>query len=245
METHKKVLLITGASSDIGLALIHRTHQQYDRIVAHYCHNADRLLALQEETGGKLTLVQADFQDLQSTESFARIVAEGENAPTHFVHLPALPLKNIRFLRADWPVFESELNTAYRSAVIICQSILPSMIANKQGKIVFMLSHNVLNQPPIRYAVPYTSVKYALLGLLKGISAEYSSKGITANGVSPSMTDTRFLRELPELVIQKNVQESPIGRNLTVFDVVPTFEFLLSDRADCITGQNIGVTAGN
>jgi 3-oxoacyl-[acyl-carrier protein] reductase len=245
MENLEKVLLITGASSDIGLALIQSLHQQYDKIIAHYFQNAEGLTAIKEKIGEKLVLEQADFQDAASTQSFANRAAQGEQPPTHFVHLPALPLKNIRFSRTDWPVFEGELNTAYRSAVLLCQNILPLMAARKYGKIVFMLSHNVLNQPPIRYAVPYTSVKYALLGLMKGLSAEYSGKGITVNGVSPSMTETRFLREVPELIIQKNAQESPIGRNLTVYDVIPAFEFLLSDKADCITGQNIGVTAGN
>jgi 3-oxoacyl-[acyl-carrier protein] reductase len=58
------------------------------------------------------------------------------------------------------------------------------------------------------------------------------------------MIDTKFLL-VPDIVKQANIENSPIKRLLTVHDVVPAFEFLLSGGADCITGQNIAVTAGN
>lgn len=35
-----------------------------------------------------------------------------------------------------------------------------------------------------------------------------------------------------------------MGRNLKVSDVIPAFEYLLSESADAVTGQNIGVTGG-
>ena len=86
--------------------------------------------------------------------------------------------------------------------------------------------------------------KYALLGLMKSLSVEYADKGIMVNGVSPDMIETKFLKDIPDLVIRQNAERSPLKRNLTIEDVVPTFDFLLSDAADTITGQNIGITGG-
>lgn len=79
---------------------------------------------------------------------------------------------------------------------------------------------------------------------MESLSAEYASKHVTVNAVSPSMIDTKFLR-IPDLVKQMNIEASPIKRLLTPEDVIPTFAFLLSPGADTITGQNIPVTAGN
>jgi 3-oxoacyl-[acyl-carrier protein] reductase len=118
------------------------------------------------------------------------------------------------------------------------------MAKAKRGKVVFMLSSQVLWEPAKPYSATYTCVKYALLGLMKSLSAEYISKGITVNGVSPSMIDTKFLR-VPDIVKQANIDSSPIKRLLTVDDVVPAFEFLLSPGADAVTGHNIAVMAGN
>lgn len=97
---------------------------------------------------------------------------------------------------------------------------------------------------PPKYLSPYVTVKYSLLGLVKALAVEYADFDITVNGISPEMTDTKFLSEIPELIVQKSGMDNPLGRNLSVEEVVPTFEFLLSDGADCITGQNIAITGG-
>jgi len=76
------------------------------------------------------------------------------------------------------------------------------------------------------------------------LAAEYSDKGITVNGISPEMIETKFLSDLPTFVVEKNAIDSPLGRNLTVQDVVPMIEFLLSDSAIAITGQNLAITGG-
>ncbi|WP_195282624.1 SDR family oxidoreductase [Harryflintia acetispora] len=239
-----KTLLITGASSDVGLSLIRKVAKNYQRIIAHYHHSDQGLLLLKEEVGEKIVSMQADFTDLQSTLQFAEKVIGDGTSPDHFIHLPAPPLNNNKFSKSNWSDFEVELSTSFRSAVILCQKILPLMAKKKLGKVVFMPSYCVVNQPAMKFAVPYTSTKYALLGLMKCLSAEYADKGVTVNGVSPSMINTKFLAGVPELVIQKNALESPLKRNLQVQDILSAFDFFLSDGADCITGQNLAVTGG-
>ena len=59
------------------------------------------------------------------------------------------------------------------------------------------------------------------------------------------MIETKFLKNIPELVVQQNALNSPTGENLKVKNVVPIFEFLLSSDGDSITGQNIAITNGN
>ena len=129
------------------------------------------------------------------------------------------------------------------SIIMILQRFLPIMSRKKYGKILFMLTSFTLNAPP-KYQAPYITAKYALLGLMLDLAREYAEKGIMVNGISPEMMETKFISEMPELVIQQNAANSPIGRNLTVEDVVPSFLYLLSDYADAITGQNIGITGG-
>ena len=58
------------------------------------------------------------------------------------------------------------------------------------------------------------------------------------------MMETKLLAEIPELIIQQNAKNNPLGMNILVREVVPVIEFLLSDEAAKITGQNIKVTGG-
>lgn len=239
------ILLITGGSSDLGKELIQKNLNNYHKIIAHYNKSNQELEQIQKENKDKLILLQCDFMDTKKTEEFAQEIIKQDLIPTHFVHLAAIPPQATKFSKNIWEIFDNEIKASFQSAIIICHALLPTMAKQKYGKIIFMLSSYVDKQPPIKFMIPYTSIKYALLGLLKGLSAEYANKGITINGISPSMIETKFLKEVPSLVVEMSANESPISRNLTVHDVIPTIEFLLSKDSDCITGQNIAVTAGN
>ncbi len=242
---NEKILAVTGASSDVGVALLRRIGSRYSAIAAHYRHSPERLEGLDRELGGRIVPIQADFADESSTQAFLEQIAQKGLMPDHFVHLAALPLRNVKFQKSSWQDFEQELSVSFRAAVLCSQAFLPHMAKQRYGKAVFMLSSYVVNQPQIKYAAPYSSVKYALLGLMKVLAAEYAEKGVTVNGVSPSMMETKFLSQVPKLVVEKNAMESPMRRNLLPEDVVPALEFLLSDGADCVTGQNLAVTGGN
>lgn len=239
----KKILLVTGASSDVGSKLIYETAGNYEVILAHYCHSRDRLMAMREEFGDKFILLQADFTDLQSVTDMAdRIDALGY-VPDHIVHLPAQRVNPQRFHKTEVEQYTLGFTTSVASIVLLLKRFLPRMSKQKYGKILFMLTSFTLNAPP-KYQAPYITVKYALLGLMRDLAREYADKNITVNGISPDMMETRFLSDMPELVIRQNAANNPMGRNLVVGDVLPTFEYLLSDGADLVTGQNIGVTGG-
>ena len=80
---------------------------------------------------------------------------------------------------------------------------------------------------------------------MKSLAVEYASRGITINAVSPEMMETKFLSDIPKLIVEQNAKESVLGRNLYVEEVISAFEFLLSDNANAVTGLNLKVTGGN
>lgn len=59
------------------------------------------------------------------------------------------------------------------------------------------------------------------------------------------MIETKFLQNVPELLVQQNAMNSPTGANLKIEEVLPLIEFLLQDSSGSITGQNIDITNGN
>lgn len=244
MNSEKKILLVLGASSDVGIELIKHISDNYDLILAHYCNSVHSLLKLQKEIGKKLVILQADFASNESTQAMInKIIIDMELVPSHIVHFSANRCRNVKFAKSSLKEFESGFQTSVYSLVSILMAFLPKMAKNKYGKVVVMLTSYTLNSTP-KYLSPYITEKYALLGLVRSLAVEYADKGITINGVSPEMIETKFLSEIPEMVIQQNAISNPLGRNLMVGDVVPTFEYLLSDCSDCITGQNIGITCG-
>ena len=163
--------------------------------------------------------------------------------PDHIVHLAAPKTTNERFHKMDSVRLDQAFEVSVRSIFHILQSFMPHMSKQKYGRVVFMLTSYCLGLPP-KYQSAYVTSKYALLGLMKALATEYDSKGITVNGISPEMIDTKFLSDLPDLIVEENAAKSPLKRNLQVDDVVPMLAYLLSDAAEAITGQNIAITGG-
>lgn len=238
----EKVLLVTGASSDIGTELINRQIDNYRIILAHYNNSSLKLQELKEQYKDKIILLKADFSNAEEVNYLIKQICDNNYYPDDIIHFPALNSFNKKFVKYNWEEdYRKGIEIAIHSIVEILKSCLPVMSKRRRGKVVLMLSSYTLNNPP-KYQTAYVMVKYALLGLVKSLSVEYADKGVTVNGVSPDMIDTKFLSDLPEIVINKNIEENPLGRILTVDDVVPTIEFLLSDGADTVTGQNIGIS---
>ena len=239
----RKVLLITGASSEVGCSLIRSVAGNYETILAHYCHGEEALKELQKEIGDKLFLLQANFAKQEDVEVMIEKIDSLGLAPDHIVHLPAQKVKPQKFHKTEIGQYQIGFDIAVLSIIKILKHFLPVMGRQRYGKIIFMLTSFTLNAPP-KYQAPYITIKYALLGLMRDIAREYADRGIMVNGISPDMIETKFLSDMPEIVVQQNAANSPLGRNLTVDDVIPTFKYLLSDGSDMVTGQNIGVTGG-
>lgn len=237
-----KTILILGASSDIGLALIQKIYKEYEIIIAHYYNENNQLNALKKVVGEKLYIVQADFNSEQDTEQFIKHVKDLGN-PMHIVHLPATKIRNINFHKSDWNYVQEDINISLRSIYKIIGQFIKPMAKEKYGKIVFMLTSNTIITP--KFMLDYTMVKYALLGFMKSLATEYADKAININAVSPSMIETKFLNNLPHMIIEKSADDNPLKRNADVMDIIPVIEFLLSDETAYITGQNIVISGGS
>lgn len=58
------------------------------------------------------------------------------------------------------------------------------------------------------------------------------------------MIETKLLSDIPEMIIQQNRRNSPIGRNIYIGEVLPIISYMLSDTGAAMIGQNIVITGG-
>ena len=238
-----KVLLVIGASSDMGIATIKELGADYTYIIAHYRTMNPDLELLCGELGNKMICLQADLALEGDVLKLITEIKSTNRIPTHIIHFPAPQCKNSKFHKIEWNVFQDEINISIRSVILILKTFLPQMAKQKYGRIILMLSFVVEGSAPA-YCCNYVVTKYAMLGLVKALATEYASKGITVNGISPAWVQTKYISNQPDLLVQQNAQLSPLGRILEVQDIVPSIRYLFSDDAKCINGQNIAITCG-
>ncbi len=241
------LLVVTGASSDIGVALIrdllHRPTYAETIVLAHSFVGLERITALQQEFGNtRILSVTADLSQRQEVEALAAH-AFSLGPPRAFVHLPALRPLNERFTKLDWTRYAADMMIQVESAAILLQSWLPAMAKRPGSRVVFLLSSYTLGVPP-KFMAGYIIAKYAQLGLMRALAAEYVSSQVRINAIAPSMVETQFLQNIADLVVQSAAASNPLGRNATTEDLLGAFELLLSPKSNYIHGISLPVTAG-
>ncbi len=235
--------LITGASSDIGIALIKRLYKEGDTFIVQGSQSMAGLAPLCKEYKNAIKTYSVDLTDIDKVQTFIKTVSDNHATPTHIIHLPALKVKNVKFKKFDEEYFNLDMNVQLNSAIKICKEFLPKMAKNKYGRVLFMLTSYIIGMPP-KNTSAYITVKSALEGLAKSLAADYAPFGITVNCIMPSMIQTKFLSETSDLIVQAAAEAHPMKRNATVDDVVPAMAFLLSDEAAYITGVSLPITGG-
>ncbi len=236
-------LLVLGASSDLALAVLKHIAGDFDAVLAHYHRSADKLEALRE-TAPNIRLLQADFTSEAETARLMEQVEEIGVPITHILHCPSAQVENRHFRKTDWGAYRQMLDTQLRSFYYAAHTLAPAMAKKQYGKIVTVITSYTLGTPP-KFISPYVTAKYALLGCVKSLAAEFADKNVQINAVSPSMMETKFLGGLSHLVVEQEAADNPLGRNASVKDVTPMIEFLLSDKSGFITGQNVLISGGN
>ncbi len=240
--------LVTGASSDIGMAYCREIADQADCIVATANNGEELLKDLKNELLGikptlKFIVMKVDLASDDETDNFLLELGKYEITFTHFLHLPALMPINAKLKNFNMENFMLDFNLQVVSAIKICKLIMPKMTKAKYGRVIFMLTSYIESAP--KNMAAYITVKSALAGLCKSLAADYASQGITFNGILPSMIETKFLKETSSLIVEAAAEAHPLGRNATVEDVIPAINFLMSDEAAYITGTMLSVTGGS
>jgi 3-oxoacyl-[acyl-carrier protein] reductase len=239
----KNIILIIGASSDIGLDLIKNIDEDA-LILAHYNSSDKGLLELSNKVDNELVLIKANLSNENEIISMIGTIENKYGIPNKIIHFAAPKFENIRFRDVSWGDFQNDLDISLKSLVIILNRFLPQLAKEKRGKVVCMLSSVVLNIPP-KALTQYTTVKYAILGLVKSLASEYAEKNIQINAISPSMVETKFLDNINEKFVELSAYSHPLKRNAVVNDITPIIKMLISAESNYINGVNIPITGGS
>ncbi len=234
---NEKIALVTGSSRRMGRSIALRLADDAAGVVVHF--KSDRTAAAEVvreiESKGKLS---GSFQaDLTREDQAETLIQEVEK---QFGRIDILVNNVGPILEKPWEKLDSEdWDAMWRgnlgSAYYCSRAVLPGMRRRKWGRIINMGFSRVEQLAAYRDIVPYAIAKTGLLILTKSVAVSVASDGITVNMVSPGLIEGG--------VLPKN-QNIPAGRLGTFDDVSSAIMFLVSDRANYITGANIVVSGG-
>ena len=179
---YTKTYLILGASSDLGIDLIKKLDEENSLssekslFIAHYNSSKEKLESIPLNDKNKLVCIQCDLSNMNAVDNLITEVKKYTDAPTHIVHLAAEPFHYMKLKEFDRDFLIRDMDIQVCSFAKIMQPFLPVMAKRKQhDKVVIMLTSYVTGMPP-KFMLNYISTKYALLGLMKSLSSDYSGK---------------------------------------------------------------------
>ena len=240
----KKTAIITGASKGIGAATAILFAQKGYNVVINYNNSAASALLLQKslsQQGHNVFAHKANVSnrlevDLMIKETLYRfgnidvlINNAGISKQSLFTDISEY----------DW---DEMIDVNLKGVFNCCQSVLPTMIKNKSGKIINISS--MWGQTGASCEVHYSAAKAGVIGLTKALAKELAPCNITVNAISPGLIETSMNSNINVEDLATFVDEIPLGRMGSADEVAQLALFLASEASDYITGQIIGQNGG-
>jgi Dehydrogenases with different specificities (related to short-chain alcohol dehydrogenases) len=255
MDLLNKVVIVTGAGQGIGQAIALAFAQQGAHLVL-ASRSQETLEQTQKhiaELGGtsQVLVVPTDVCNEQSVQQMA------EQTLAHFDRIdclvcnagiagPTAPLVDIEL--AQW---QETLATNLTGPFLCCRAVLPQMLKQQEGSIIFVGSGTGKNPLPGRTA--YAASKIGLVGIARTLAHEVGAANVRVNVVSPGPVEgpriqsvlhkQAALRGLTyEQVRQQATRDAALHRFTPVEDVASAVVFLAA--ADSVTGEDLNVSSG-
>lgn len=241
-----KVALVLASSKGLGKAVALELAKEGASVII--CGTDAKALASTEAEIQAISPgnVKALVCDIRDEEQRKRLVAQGVQA---FGDIDILVTNTGGPAAGGFEAFNLEdwkdlYNLLFLSAVDIIRLVLPGMKKKGWGRILAITSITV--KQPVDNLISSNAVRTSLLGLVKSLSNEVASHGITVNNLLPGYTNTDRLTHLMERNPKVNdVKETiPMKRFGTPAEFAAAAAFLVSERASYITGQSLAVDGG-
>jgi 3-oxoacyl-[acyl-carrier protein] reductase len=233
-----RTVLISGASSDIGLAVCRRYLAADWRVIAHFRTHRAELNAL---VGPRLETWQADFANTDSLQQRLDEQNSRLQEADAFINLAASVVPT-RFEDATAQAVLAMLAINLVPGLLIMQALAPAMLSRKWGRIVHASSIGV------KFGGGSDSFLYSLSKhaqeFIPRASRGWSAQGVLVNVVRVGVTDTRAHRVFPEKRLEDRVALIPAGRAAMPDEIADIFFWLGSQQNANISGEIISAAGG-
>jgi len=239
----KRTVLITGATSGIGLEVVKLFAEHGWDLVCHYNRSSPRVDIIRDVVRSQrvgCTFFKTDFSSqsqlnvlVKRLDSF-HVDSLINNAATY------VSQKHFSDLRLDEVKKTFMINLF--SALMISGKVFQQMKKKKFGRIV-NISSIAAKYGGSSCSLPYGCSKLGLEGLTKTLAKEGANFNILVNTVRPGVIDTEFHKKFPKDMISR-IKMIPLKRMGKPEEVARTIYYLGSDENTFITNETLAISGG-
>ena len=233
-------IFITGGASGIGEQISRQLLSKAHRVLI--CYNSSEESAkIIKKDYPNAEIFKANLADRKQAEAFFEYGIKTFGNIDVLINCAGVALKNCFQCVSD-EQFDELMAINFGSAYKLCSLAVPYFLAKNSGNIINIASMWGVN--PASCEALYSASKAALIAFSKATAAELGSAGIRVNCISPGVIDTKMNKNLTAEEMEQLKSETPLGRTGKAVDIANAVEFLISDKASFITGQNLVIDGG-
>jgi 3-oxoacyl-[acyl-carrier protein] reductase len=240
-----KVILVTGASSGIGKAIVEQLALSGATVAIHFNSNQESAQELALKSGNHSKIFQANLAFADQTKQLFSMVIATYGRLDVLVNNAGIyqygPLG-----QKDWLInWQQTIDTNLTSAAILCQLAILHFIENGGGKIINMASRAAFRGDTGDY-LAYAASKGGMVSLTKTIARAYGKNNIQAFSLAPGFVRTPMAQEfIDENGEDSILKELALERMTEPEDIAPIVCLLASGLLDHATGSTIDINAGS
>ena len=233
--------MVTGGASGIGAASAEVLAMDGWRLVV-AGHNLERARLVADRIGGVAWHIDVSSDD--SVANAAREIEASVGPVYGLVNSAGIlqkPLTPHQFPMEEWDRIQA---VNFRGSYITSLAFARAMLERRRGSIVNISSVSGSRSMPLH---SYAPAKAAIISMTQCLAAEWGAASLRVNSVAPGYTLTPALAaaiERGEREVDGATRNSPLGELVRPEQVGDAVAFLLSDRANAITGVDLAVDCG-
>lgn len=243
-ETIRKVALITGSTRGIGRAIaIELAKKGIDIVVNNDKDTQEELEVLNTLRGFgiRAMYIKAEVSDANQVEKMVEKILKEFGRIDILINNAGIVMDKM-LENMDVEQWNRVLSVNLTGTFNCTKSVIKQMQQQAAGKIINISS--IIGEIGNVGQANYSASKGGVISFTKTIAKEYAKDGILVNAIAPGYIKTRMTENIPKGIMQKILEQIPVGRLGTPEEVAKLVCFLASDDANYITGQVININGG-
>ncbi|PLX17963.1 MAG: short-chain dehydrogenase [Salinivirgaceae bacterium] len=249
LKIENQTFIVCGASSGFGKGTAKALIRENASVIG-IARNLEKLKQTQLELGDNFIPFQGDISQTETINELVKIASEKKISGIliNAGGPPAMSFNETEL--SDW---DNAYQNLLRWKVDIVKKLLPYFENKQYGRIVFIESSSV--KQPIENLILSTSLRLAVLGMMKTLSQEIQGQNITFNMIAPGSHATpaieRLIKKKSEIenisyneAKEKWEENIPAGKMGDPNDLGQLAAWLLSPSSKFVNGQVYAVDGG-
>lgn len=229
-----KIALITGGARGIGKEIALKFAENGATVISGDLMDADY-------THKNITHIKLNVTDRENIKEVAKELKEKYGRLDILVNNAGITRDSLlqRMKEADWDLV---VDINLKGVFNVMQGFVSLLLKSKASSVINMAS--VVGVDGNLGQTNYAATKGGVIAMSKTWAKEFGRKNLRSNALAPGFIKTDMTHVLPEKVVEKVLDNTPLRKMGDAEDVANAALFLASDNSKFITGQVLRIDGG-